>query len=271
MKLKKTLIDYRFFNSGDGWKLKLDANGAVVVQDGKPVYIKGDGSEVAIDMNQTNATISRLNNEARTHREAKEAAEAKAKSFEGLDAAKAREALETLGKIDQSKLIDAGKVDQVKAEITRQYEEKLATSKKETDDIRGQYHSTMRTNAFSRSKFVTDKIGVPVDMIEAVFGPNFRVEQDGSVRGYINGQPVYSSDRPGEVATFDEALASMVNAYPNRDAILKSSGQSGSGSKGGQGGGGTRTYSRDEFARLTPAEQSRVATEARAGKAEITD
>lgn len=266
------LTDYRFFNSGDGWKLKIDANGAVVVQDGKPVYVKSDGTEVAIDINQTNGTISRLNREAQTHREAKEAAEAKARAFEGIDPTKAREAFDTLSKIDQKKLIDAGQVDVVKGEITKQYEEKLTASKKETDDIRNQYHSTMRSNAFSRSKFVTDKIDVPVDMVEAVFGGNFKVESDGQVRGYMNGQPVYSPDRPGEIASFDEALSVMVNGYANRDAILKGSGQSGSGSKGGAGGaGGARAYSRDEFARLAPAEQAKVAADARAGKATITD
>lgn len=30
-------------------KLKLDTNGAVVLQDGAPVYIKDDGSEIAFD------------------------------------------------------------------------------------------------------------------------------------------------------------------------------------------------------------------------------
>ena len=51
-------------------KLKLDANGNVVLQDGKPVYIKDDGTEIAFDAAGTVATISRLNAEAKGHREA---------------------------------------------------------------------------------------------------------------------------------------------------------------------------------------------------------
>ena len=66
-------------------KLKLDENGHVVVQDGKPVYVHDDGKEVAFDALQTVATITRLNGEAKTHREAKEQFEAQAKAFEGLD------------------------------------------------------------------------------------------------------------------------------------------------------------------------------------------
>ncbi len=58
-------------------KLKLDENGYVVVQDGKPVYVHDDGKEVAFDAPQTVQKISTLNGEAKQHREAKEAAEAK--------------------------------------------------------------------------------------------------------------------------------------------------------------------------------------------------
>lgn len=44
------------------------------VHDGKPVY-QADGKDVAFDAPATLLTISRLNGEAKGHREAKEAAE----------------------------------------------------------------------------------------------------------------------------------------------------------------------------------------------------
>ena len=40
----------------------------------------------------------------------------------------------------------------------------------------------------------------------------------------------------GWIADFDEALETLVDMYPHRDSILKSSGQSGSGATGGSGG-----------------------------------
>ena len=40
-------------------KLKLDDKGAVVVQDGKPVYVTDDGKEIAFDAPATHATPSR--------------------------------------------------------------------------------------------------------------------------------------------------------------------------------------------------------------------
>lgn len=252
------------------WKLKLDDAGNAVLNDGKPVYVKPDGSEVAIDMNQTNQTISRLNAEAKTHREAKEAFEAKLKSFDSLDPDKAREAMELMSKLDAKKLIDAGQVDTVKAEITKSYEEKLASERKAREEIAERYNSTLRSNAFNRSKFISDKIGVPVDMIEATFGRHFKIEDDGSVRGYMNGQPIYSPDKPGEVASFDEALSVLVAAYPNRDAILKGSGASGSGARPGDPGG-ARQISRGDFEKMGPAQQAKVASEMREGKITLTD
>ena len=49
-------------------KLKLDEQGHVVLQDGKPVYIHDDGKEVAFDAPATVATITRLNGEAKVQR-----------------------------------------------------------------------------------------------------------------------------------------------------------------------------------------------------------
>ncbi|WVM87992.1 hypothetical protein UMZ34_16740 [Halopseudomonas pachastrellae] len=83
-------------------KLKLDENGNAVLQDGKPVYVHDDGKEVAFDAAGTVATITRLNAEAKTHREGKEAAEKALKAFEGIsDPAAAIKALETVSNLDQ--------------------------------------------------------------------------------------------------------------------------------------------------------------------------
>ncbi|MCP6457108.1 hypothetical protein NL495_28670, partial [Klebsiella pneumoniae] len=70
--------------------------------------------------------ISSLNGEAKSHREAKEAAEASLAKFAKIgDPAKALEALDMMTKIDQKKLIDAGAVDQVKADITKSFQAQL--------------------------------------------------------------------------------------------------------------------------------------------------
>ena len=223
-------------------KLKLDENGHVVVQDNKPVYIHDDGKEVAFDAPQTVATISRLNGEAKTHREAKEQFEAQAKAFEGLDPVKVKEALNIVQNLDAKKLVDAGEVDKVKAEITealkQTYEPQLQQLTQERDSVQQQLHGELIGGGFSRSKFIQDNIAVPADMIQATFGKNFQIENGKVVAVGADGQKIYSRTRPGEVADFDEALEALVGGYQYKDSILKGN-QSGGG--GFQGNGGNKS------------------------------
>ena len=220
-------------------KLKLDANGNVVTQDGKPVYVKDDGSEVAFDVAGTTATISRLNAEAKAHREAKEAAEKLLKGFEGIaDPAAALKALETVASLDQKKLIDAGEVEKVKAEISKAFQAQLDQATGKAQALEQQLYAEKVGGAFARSKFVAEKLAIPPDMVEARFGKNFAIEDGKIVAKDQNGNKLYSASNPGELASPDEALEMLVSAYPHKDSILKGSGASGSGSGESRPGGG---------------------------------
>lgn len=262
-------------------KIKLDEHGHAVIQDSKVVMVYDDGKEVAFDHAGTAATISRLNGEAKNHREAKERAEAAIKAFEGIeDATAARKALEIVANLDSKKLIDAGEIDRVKAEAVRAYEDKLKGVEekykpvvKERDGLRNELVAEKVGGAFSRSKFISEKIAVPADMIQAAFGQSFKLE-NGAVVGYDkDGKQIYSRMRPGEVAGFDEALEIMVDAYPSKDHILKGSGASGGGAGGG-GRGGSRTITRAQFnqtAATDPTKAAAMMADVRAGKAELVD
>lgn len=244
-------------------KLKLDEAGHVVVSDGKPVYVKDDGSEVAFDVTGTHATIGRLNNEAKVNRERAEAAEKSLKAFEGLtDPAAAKKALETVANLDAKKLIDAGEVERVKSQIATAYEEKLTAAEKRAQDLESSLYGEKIGGAFARSKFITDKIAVPADMVQATFGKAFKLE-DGKVVAYdAHGQKILSNANPGEVAGFDEALEKLVAAYPYKEHILKGTGGAGGGSKPGNGThSGSKTITRAEFTRLPPDQQMAKARE----------
>lgn len=243
-------------------KLKTDENGNVVVQDGKPVYVHDDGKEIAFDAPQAMAKIGELGRENRTFREGKETAEAKLKAFDGLEPEKAREALEKLGNIDAKKLIDAGEVEKVKGEIAKSYQAqideltgKLNTATSQTADLRREY-------AFAGSKFVADKVAIPLPFLQKTYGSSFK-DEDGRLVGYDgNGQKIYSRANPGEVADFDEALELLISSDPYKDHILKATTQPGGGAPqgGGGGSGGAKTITRTEFDKLPPADQMKVAT-----------
>ena len=224
MKLKTVTIEGKTYAEVDG---------------DKPIYIHDDGKETPHDAAHTVATISRLNGEAKTHREAKEQLEAKFKGFEGIeDPAAAKNAIETLKKFDDKKLVDAGEVEKIKLEAIKAVEEKYAPIVQERDAFQSQLHNELIGGGFARSKFIQDNIAVPVDMIQATFGKNFQIENGKVVAVGADGQKIYSRTRPGEIADFDEALETLVGGYQYKDSILK-----GSQSQGGgfQGGGGNKS------------------------------
>ena len=198
-------------------KLKLDANGNVVVQDGKPVYVHDDGKEVAFDASATVATISRLNAEAKSHREGKEAAEKLLKSFEGIaDPAAALKALETVSNLDHKKLIDSGEVEKVKAEITKAFQAQLDESNGKAKTLEQALYGEKVGGAFARSKLIADKLAIPADMVQARFGQSFKIEDGKTVAYDQSGNKIFSRSRPGELADFDEALETLIEQYPCR-------------------------------------------------------
>jgi hypothetical protein len=243
-------------------KLKLNEQGNVVVQDDKPVYVDDSGRDIVFDYPATLATIARLNSEAKGHREEKEAAQAQLKTFEGIeDPTKALKALEIVKNLDDKKLLEAGEVDKVRQEAAAAYEEKLkAVEKKyapvikERDEYRNSLFGEIVGGAFSRSKFIAEKLAIPADLAQAKFGNSFIIE-DGKVVGKnAAGERIFRRSRPGEVANFDEALEALVEDYPYRDTILKGSGASGSGAGGSvRTVGGKKTMTRAAFDELDAA------------------
>lgn len=241
-------------------KLKLDEAGHVVVQDGKPVYVHEDGKEVAFDAPGTVATITRLNGEAKAHREGKEAAEAKLKTFEGIeDPAAAKKALATVKSLDEKKLIDAGEVDKVKEEAIKAVRAEFEPVVAERDKLKSEIHAEKIGGSFVRSKFATDKLAIPADLVQARFEKHFALKEGRIVAKDSNGNEIYSKARPGELADFDEALEILVEHYPHKDSILKGSGGSGSGApaNGGGNGAGQKSINRATFTALSPVEQAK--------------
>ena len=112
------------------------------------------------------------------------------------------------------------------------------------------------SNAFRNSTFARNRLSVPLDIVEARFVSNFKIE-DGQLVGYdAAGHQMLSRTRLGEIADFDEALEMLVNAYPYRDSILKGSGASGGGAGGSHGAqGGKKAFTRAQFEAMNPGEQ----------------
>lgn len=249
-------------------KLKLDDKGNAVLQDGKPVYILDDGREIAHDAAATVAKISSLNGEAMSHRQAKEAAELRLKSFEGIeDGPAALAALETVKNIKAGDLTTAAKVQEIKDAAAKSAQEAVANAtraaqekEKQLSDQLAQRTTELNTHiiggSFAGSKFIAEKLAIPADIAQKVFGDRFKVENGKLVPMDQNGQPIFSGTNHGNHADFDEAIQVMVGQYANKDMILKGSGASGGGAGGGKGGsGGAKEIPRSQFFAMSPQAQ----------------
>lgn len=243
MKLKTLTIDGKTYAEVDG---------------DKPIYTDDAGKDVAFDAPGTVATISRLNGEAKGHREAKEAAEAKLKTFEGVDPAAARDAMDKLSKIDAKKLVEAGDMDAAIAAAIKPYTEKLSAAEQREQEMTTTLHKSLIGNGFGQSKFAAEKLTpAGVDLLRTMFADRMKVE-GGQVVGYDqNGQKLYSKARPGELASFDEVVESLVDSYPHKDHILKGVG-GGSGAQHNNGGGssGGKTKTLEDFNAMSPKDRA---------------
>lgn len=254
------------FDNSAGWKM--DGDKIAVDGSGNPIYVDGTGREMSVE----HGTIARLNNEAKGHREAKEAAEAKLVAYKDIDPVKAREALETVGKLSNKELIEAGKVDEVKREITQQYEGRLSEAQKAQDTLQQRINGMTVETAFKGSDFIRDNIAMPADFFQAAFKERFKVEDGKMVPIGSDGNPLYSKKRVGEIADFDEALSMFVENHPQKDMILKAPDARGSGNNGAGGNrGGGRIIKRSDFDAASGSDKAAYAAAMAKGEVQIVD
>lgn len=255
--------------------LKLDPETQqAVIQDGKPVYILTDGDkseDFVADVPSMYLNTLKLKGESKQHRDRLKTTTDELTTFKTLfdgveDIAEyktnADRALETIKNLDDKKLIDAGKVDEVKAELKAAHDKNLAAAQKkfekQLEDMTGQLGSKdgLIRKLTIGQRFATDphfsgaepKTNVQPVMAESYWGHLFKVDEkkttpDGKplVIGHhpVTGDEILSTrpDTVGEIADFSEAISVIIENSPLRDAIMNS-GPPGSGATGGAGGGG---------------------------------
>jgi hypothetical protein len=250
-------------------KLKLDEHGNPVLQNAHPVYVNDDGKEVAVDVPKLFGDIKRLNAESASRRKEIDHLTEKLKAFEGIeDPEAARKALETVANLNDKELVDAKKMEELKAnmsaahtaqlaQVKQGYESQLAERDKIIQTKDAQVRNLLVKGAFDASKFLAEKTILPPDMAFNTFGHYFEVEEvNGELRAVakVNGAVIPSLANPGDPASPEEAIEALIDKYPFKDRILKATGQKGMGTPPGGGGGGSdkKTITRQQFDALGP-------------------
>jgi hypothetical protein len=252
--------------------LKLDENGNVVVVNGKVIYVDedADNKEYPLDPPSMYSKIIDLGKENKVHRDKKDELEKKLSLFDGIEDIEVWKkesdvARETVKNFSDKDLIDAKKVDEVKAEMKDAYEKKLVAKDNEIkalaqkhNDVLSEKDKNIRhlmiSNKFSASPhFSGDESSIttiPPDLAESYFGGNFKVEVINGkpeLRAYYNDIEITSQLNPGEPADFEEAISILIDKYPRKNSILRAPG---GGSGGGGGGGGGDTTPTDAIGKL---------------------
>jgi hypothetical protein len=258
-----TLTDVRERNA---MPFKFNADGTIAIDAEKklPIFIHGDGREAPFDADGTVATIGRLNGEAKSHREAKEAAEAKLKGFEGIeDGAAALAALATVKNLGAGELKTAAQVQEIKDAAAKSATEAVAAATRTAEETQRQLteqnakltqdlNNHIVGGSFAGSKFIAEKLAIPADIAQKVFGDRFKVDGGKLVPMNPDGTPIFSATNHGNHADFEEAMQVMVGQYANKDAILKGSGASGSGAQQSKAATYGKTMTRSQFEALPP-------------------
>lgn len=252
-----------------GFDWKMDGDKLATDGDGNPVWINGDK-----ELTVKGDTISSLQGEAKTQRQFREKAEAALAKFNGIDDPDAaRTALETVRDIDTSKLINAGKLDEVRQQMTQQFEGRIKEANDAREAALQRADNVLLDSAFNGSEFARERLAVPVEMVRATFGKQFKIEDGKIVATNSNGDPIYSDKDMGHLASFDEALEKIVGGYKYKDSILKAP-DAGSGT-GGSGGGGQRGQGRSmtmsQFENLNPIQKAEFAGKVASGEASLSD
>jgi hypothetical protein len=252
------------------WKTTDDGQIATVEADGAhhPVWLKDDGSEEPYDPGHAETTIVRLNSENANRRRAAEKAEIELKSWRALETEpdKVRELLESAssksgggGKSDHKDL------DRVKEQVAAEYQKRLDALGKELEATKERMSSASIGGKFAASAWFSGekpKTILPPDIAQTYFGRHFRVEEDGTVAGYLDPGTfeqritIEKGKRIGEPAGFDEAVEILIDRRADKDRLLAASGVSGSGAPSN---GHKTTTTTQDVSKLPPSKRLEIA------------
>lgn len=264
-RLMTTALTALAYDNKSGWKTD-DSGNLVTDASGNPIMLDDSGKETAI----AGGYIQRINSESAAHRRAAKEAQDKLAKFGDLDPDAARDAIEKTKDLDLSKMVEKGEIDKIKQSITSQYETQLKERDEKLSQTAAERDNLLRKNAFTSSKFLSERLAVPQDFVTAAYSDRFKIEDGQLVPVRPNGDVIYNSR--GEIASVDEAFEMFIGERQDKDQLLRAPSASGSGS-GGAGGnrGGGNVMKRADYDKLGPMEKASIGQKVAKGELKVVD
>lgn len=178
---------------------------------------------------------------AKTEKAAREALEAKLKEFEGIDPAAVRELLKQKRQAEEEELERKGQWDALKANMAKEHQTEKASLESRIAELTAQLSERNTQideltigSRFSSSEFITKEttIASPAKA-RALYGAHFDLV-DGVLTGFD--KPRGAKDRAplvdasGNALPFDSAMRKIIEADPDKEALLRAKGKQGAGS-----------------------------------------
>jgi len=247
---------------------KIEQEGIVVGiatnEKGLPIMVDDEGVETGIDAIHLLGKVPALQEEAKGHRlkakEIQDEFDVFKERFTGIeDPAKAIEALTRVQDIEGQNLIDANDAETLRKQLQDAHDEQFAGVKKtydakitELNDVigvqQGDIFEALVLQKFNNSAWFSGeapKTYLFPEVAKDHFGRHFKVEKNSNgksavvgynIGGENDGQKIFSIERPGELAGFDEAIGIIIGKHPQRSVLMRASfggGASGSENTGG--------------------------------------
>jgi hypothetical protein len=244
------------------YKLLADGSGIAVDDNKNPIVIDDEKEkEFGLDAISLYSKIPSLQAEAKKYREERDSFKNKVEvlgdvdpaeliervnAFHDIDPKAAREALSTVANLDQLDKEKNIEIEKVKAGVAESYNAKI----RDLDNLHLKKVQTLEESlsskdaairhllirgAFDRSEFIRDQTVLPPEIAYNTFGKQFKIDdENGQLKVFAldnKGEKIFSLARPGEYASPDEAIEILINQYPQKDSILRTS-NGGSGASG---------------------------------------
>lgn len=243
------------------WKKNEDGSLAFDEKTGNPVYVTTDGKDMVYDPDEKARQIAELTAKAQKRKAELEEAQKRLSVLDGIEdvpsfieqARKDRESLENMKGEEKDR--EAQTLQRIQKAVQEAVQPKMADIEKLKASV-AEYQSAVSRmkidNAFTQSEYVAKELVSPA-LAQKLFAECFGFSDEGQLVGKTeDGTPIISP-ATGKVASFDEALAVLVEKSPFRASVMKPA-PGGSGSSP-SAGGGSGSIARADFDALPPAKR----------------
>lgn len=177
---------------------------------------------------------------AKSERQAREQLEAKLKEFEGIDPVAVRELLSKQQKAQEEELEKKGQWETLKGNMAKAHADEKAKLEAQIAELSGKLQAKDSTideltigTQFSGSKFIKEETTIPASKARALYGNHFELV-DGVLTAFDKPKGAQGRaalvDSAGNAIAFDEAMRKIIEADPDKDALLRTTAKPGAGS-----------------------------------------